>query len=75
MGGFAADDETDDGDERTYSVSVEALFVADGPEDAVRQMVEYLQENAHTLDYQVGRDGWVSAVEVDASALDRLTES
>lgn len=36
-----------------YSVSVECLFDADTPEDAVRQAVAWLSENAHTAGYRV----------------------
>jgi hypothetical protein len=38
---------------KTYEISVSNYFDADDPEDAVRQMVAWLVDQAHTAGYRV----------------------
>jgi hypothetical protein len=40
-------------DEDTYTVSISSFFDADNPEDAVMQMIAWLQDQAHCGGYRV----------------------
>ena len=63
--------------ENSYTVSVSNIFDADSPEDAIMQMIAYLQDQAHCSGYRVEWESIVSdmfrshSVFIDAEAIIR----